>query len=74
MAKKYFEHTSSIYFQAGVGFYSYLTYGSAVDDSLSSSSRFQLVFDAHLGWAITRSFYLVGGYDGVLDDIFTNGT
>ena len=73
---QYFEHRSSLYFEAGVGFYPYLTYGSAVDAALSSSStsRFQLGLDAHLGLAINRRLYIVGGYDGILDEIFENGT
>ena len=73
---QYFEQRSSTYFQVGVGFYPYLTYGSAVDSTLAGSgaSRFQLDASVHLGWAIVRSLYLVGGYDGVLDEIFTNGS
>ena len=76
LSAQFFEQSSSMYFQAGVGFYPYLTYGSAADASLASSgtSRFQLDWDVHLGWPITRSFYLVGGYDGVLDEISTSGT
>lgn len=74
LVAQYFEHSSSTYLQAGLGFYPYLTYGSAVDASLASTSRFQLDLNVHLGWAITRSLYLAGGYDGVLDEIFTSGT
>jgi hypothetical protein len=76
LSAQYFEHPSSTYFQVGLGFYPYLTYGSAVDSTLASSgaSRFQLDINVHMGWAITPSLYLVGGYDGVLDEIFTNGS
>ncbi len=76
VSAQYFEHRSSTYFQLGVGFLPYLTYGSAVDSALASSgaSRFQIDVTAHLGWAIFRSFYLVGGYNGVLDEIIINGT
>ena len=76
LSAQYFDSYSSTYLQAGVGFYPYITYGSTVDAALASASttRFQLNFDAHFGWAIARFLYLVGGYDGVLDEIFTNGT
>ena len=76
LSAQYFERPSSFFLEAGVGFFPYLTYGSAVDSTLSgsSTSRFQLDLDARLGWAVARHLYVVGGYDGVLDEIFTNGT
>ncbi len=76
LSAQYFEHPRSLYFEAGVGFFPYLTYGSAVDASLKSAgtSRFQLAVDAHAGWPLTRRLLVVGGYDGVLDEIFENGT
>jgi hypothetical protein len=76
VSAQYFEHPSSPYVEAGVGFFPFLTYGSAVDTALKSPgmSRFQLDLDARVGWAIARRVFLVGGYDGVLDEIFENGT
>ena len=67
----------SVYFDGGVGFLPYLTYGSEVDTALAgyySTSRLQLDFDVHLGERITRGIYIVGGYDGMADEIFQNGT
>jgi len=76
LAAQYFERPRSFYLEAGVGFFPYLTYGSALDASLGSpgTSRFQLAVNAHAGWPLTRRFLVVGGYDGVLDEIFENGT
>ncbi len=76
LSAQYFEQPRSFFLEAGVGFFPYLTYGPTVDSTLSgsSTSRFQLDLDARLGWAITRRLYVVGGYDDVLDEIFTNGT
>ena len=76
LTAQYFERPRSFYLEAGIGFFPYLTYGSAVDASLRSPgmSRFQLAVDAHAGWPLTRRFLVVGGYDGVLDEIFENGT
>ena len=73
---QYFERPSSFFLEAGVGFYPFLTYGRATDAALSGSSmsRFQLDLDGRVGWAIARRVYLTAGYDGVLDEIFTNGT
>ena len=73
---QFFEHRSSLFLEAGIGFYPYLTYGSSVDATLASSStsRFQVDLDAHLGWSITQSLFIVGGYEGILDEIFQNGT
>ena len=65
------------YFEAGVGFLPYLTYGSSVDAALAgyySTSRLQLDLDVHLGKPITRGILLVGGYDGMADEILQNGT
>ena len=66
----------STYFEAGVGVFPYLTWGSIVDGELSgySTSRLQLDLDIHLGKTITRNLYLVGGYDGVADELFLSGT
>jgi hypothetical protein len=64
------------YFEAGVEFLPYLTYGNALDSSLSgyySTYRLQLVLDVHLGKPITRGILLIGGYDGMADEIFQNG-
>ncbi len=75
LSAQYFENPSSFYLEAGIGFFPYLTYGPAVDSTLSgsSTSRFQLDLDAHLGWSVAGRLYVIGGYDGVLDEIFTNG-
>ena len=65
------------YFEAGVGLLPYLTYGNSFDSSLSgyySTSRLQLDLDVHLGKPITRGILLVGGYDGMADEILQNGT
>ena len=66
----------STYFEAGVGFFPYLTWGSVVDNELSgySTSRLQIDLDVHLGMAITRELYFVAGYDGVADELFLSGT
>lgn len=68
---------SPTYFEGGVGFLPYLTYGSSVDTALAgyySTSRLQLDLDVHLGKALTRGILIVGGYDGMADEIFQNGT
>ena len=73
---QYFEQPSSFFLEAGLGFFPYLTYGSALDAALSSSStsRFQVDLEGRFGWAIAPRLYAVGGYDAVMDDFFNNGT
>jgi hypothetical protein len=65
----------SNYFEAGLGFFPYLTWGSTVDSQLSSlsTSRLQLGLHVHLGKMIARNLYIVGGYDTVADEVLQNG-
>ncbi len=66
----------STYFETGIGLFPYLTWGSVVDTEITgySSSRLQLDLDIHLGVAIARGLYFVGGYDGIADALFLSGT
>jgi len=74
------ESHRGFYLDVGAGGFSYMTYGSAADSTLSSyasaqsADRLKVYLDLGIGWAVGPRMYVVGHVDGFGDGFFSGST